>query len=352
LIPRHRPSVDRFGHPRLFRSAAFQGEEKFTATRPELWATPSLAKAVSSHQSSAQTLRPAIVAGENMPSTLQDGVYIRRRHRALRRLAPFIAIFPFRLDMILRICGSDKEDNRPDRGHHYGMTYHMLFRNLKYSRLSLLEIGVGGADQSPGGESLLAWRCFFPFSKIVGCDNRDKRYLAGGKIQVHVVDQSSEVDLARIASDEGPFDIIIDDGSHVNFHQILTFKKLFNNLKEFGIYIVEDTQTSYWPEFGGKRIDQQDISTCMGYFLELANYLNYPEFPNNEGISLDMLNLSKQVKSIHFHHNLIVVNKDSRQRYSNRYRSNSNLERSEEERCSSAGAPTEQARASELKNGF
>jgi hypothetical protein len=47
------------------------------------------------------------------------------------------------------------------------------------------------------------------------------------------------------------FDIIIDDGSHVNEHVITTFEYLLPILNNEGLYVIEDTQTAYWPEYGG-----------------------------------------------------------------------------------------------------
>ena len=57
--------------------------------------------------------------------------------------------------------------------------------------------------------------------------------------------------LQKVAGEFGPFDLIIDDGSHVNAHVITTFEVLFPLLKTGGLYVVEDTQTSYWPVLGG-----------------------------------------------------------------------------------------------------
>ena len=46
---------------------------------------------------------------------------------------------------------------------------------------------------------------------------------------------------------EERFDIIIDDGSHVPWHQIFTLETIFDTwLKPGGLYIIEDIETSYW----------------------------------------------------------------------------------------------------------
>jgi cephalosporin hydroxylase len=49
----------------------------------------------------------------------------------------------------------------------------------------------------------------------------------------------------------GPFDIVIDDGSHVFEHQIASFEALFPLASSTAVYIVEDVHTSYLPDFGG-----------------------------------------------------------------------------------------------------
>jgi hypothetical protein len=51
--------------------------------------------------------------------------------------------------------------------------------------------------------------------------------------------------LTRLASN-GPFSIIIDDGSHVPSHQWKTFTYLWKSLAPGGLYIIEDVETSYW----------------------------------------------------------------------------------------------------------
>ncbi len=43
----------------------------------------------------------------------------------------------------------------------------------------------------------------------------------------------------------GPFDIGIDDGSHIWCHQILAFERLWPAIKRGGLYVIEDVLTSY-----------------------------------------------------------------------------------------------------------
>ena len=103
----------------------------------------------------------------------------------------------------------------------------------------------------------------------------------------HRADQGSADDLAALCAKEGPFDVIIDDGSHLSFHQLFTFHHLFDALKDGGIYVIEDVHTSFWPnsvdvggvDWDGADIDDADFRrTCVGYFLELAKHLNHADF--------------------------------------------------------------------------
>ena len=65
---------------------------------------------------------------------------------------------------------------------------------------------------------------------------------------VHIGSQDDEELLRHIVDKYGPFDIIIDDASHRSEHMISTFKSLYTDeraLQPNGVYIVEDTYTSY-----------------------------------------------------------------------------------------------------------
>ena len=163
---------------------------------------------------------------------------------------------------------------------------------------------------------MLAWQAFFPFAKIVACDIVPKVDLETWRVSVYMVDQSSPTDLARLIKEQAPFDVVIDDGSHQNSHQIFTFSQLFDSINDGGIYIIEDVQTSFWPGsvglyiYDGRHINDPEFSqTCVGSFLELAKYLNYQEFLDNESIDARKLSLAKNIKRISFEHNLIIVDK-------------------------------------------
>lgn len=226
-----------------------------------------------------------------------------------RMLSPL----PIPLWWLLRLYGCDKQ--RPG-WHNYEPTYGRLFRRWKYRPVRMLEIGIGGYSGSLGGDSLLAWGAFFPFGRIVAGDIVPKLQLTGGPRHVRQIDQSSESDVERLCREDGPFDIIIDDGSHFNAHQIFTFERIFRALKDKGVYVVEDIQTSFWPgEVMGTVWDGAAISdpafadTCYAYFLNLAKYVNHAEFIDRTGVDSHLVSLAQQIVGITFEHNMIVVRK-------------------------------------------
>lgn len=143
--------------------------------------------------------------------------------------------------------GSDKYG-----GHLYTPVYHTLFSARREQQLRVLEIGVGGYDvERAGGLSLAMWASYFPYATIVGLDIHRK--VLDLPARVHLV-QGSQADggtLAHVTEKYGPFDIIIDDGSHVVEHQLASFRHLYTAMQADGIYAIEDTQTSFMPSQGG-----------------------------------------------------------------------------------------------------
>jgi hypothetical protein len=57
-------------------------------------------------------------------------------------------------------------------------------------------------------------------------------------------DQADEVRLQEIADRYGPFDMVIDDGSHVTVHQAATIRALLPRVRSGGFYVIEDVHTS------------------------------------------------------------------------------------------------------------
>ncbi len=166
------------------------------------------------------------------------------------------------LDAIGLRRGTDKSS----RHHDFLRLYESFFAPLRDRALRILEIGVWE------GQSLQTWAEFFPRAQVTGADiNPDTRRFAGGRIAVEVVDQSDRAQLAALAAAHGPFDIVVDDGSHVWTHQILTLQVLLPHVNAGGFYVVEDIDTSYGA-LGAQYNGGAEVSPAR-YLHAMSDYL-------------------------------------------------------------------------------
>jgi len=199
--------------------------------------------------------------------------------------------------------------------HYYTPNYQKHFKKLKYKKIKLLEIGVGGY-KSPyeGGNSLRMWKRYFPFGKIFSFDIYDKSPQEEKRIKIFKGSQIDHEFLNNIIKEIGKIDIIIDDGSHINQHVINSFQYLFPKLNKGGIYVVEDTQTSYWEEFGGDSENLENSKTMMNFFKKITDSLNYKEFMIKD---YTPSYYDRNILSIHFYHNMIFIFKGDNDEDSN-----------------------------------
>jgi hypothetical protein len=205
----------------------------------------------------------------------------------------------------------------------YAQRYERYFAPIRQQPLKILEIGIGGYDDpKDGGDSLRAWKAYFPNAQIYGIDIVDKTALEEDRIKTFRGSQDDPEFLARVLAEVGTPDIIIDDGSHRNDHVVASFKLLFPHLKDDGgIYVVEDTHFSYvpdiphwkqliggdqppsWAVYGGS-LDLYQRQTMIGFFKRLADCLSYQDF-FNPGYQPNYFDL--HLVGVHFYRNQIFL---------------------------------------------
>jgi hypothetical protein len=137
-----------------------------------------------------------------------------------------------------------------DTCHNYTPAYHAMFGDRRDSVRRVLEVGVNA------GSSLRMWEEYFPNAKIVGLDIRREVLFTAGRVECHYADQGSRQSLlaAVAAAGGGPFDLIIDDGSHEDAHQIVTAETLMPLLAPGGSFVIEDIDIDCRPELLADRI--------------------------------------------------------------------------------------------------
>jgi cephalosporin hydroxylase len=130
----------------------------------------------------------------------------------------------------------------PQKMPHILSFYRRLLTSLDREPASILEIGV------KGGGSAAMWKGLFPGASVVGVDIKLRRWLTRQPSDDGVVylqgDQSDVARLEEIAAKYGPFDLVIDDGSHVTDHAAGTLRCLLPHVRPGGIYVIEDTHSS------------------------------------------------------------------------------------------------------------
>lgn len=159
--------------------------------------------------------------------------------------------------------------------HGYTRVYGALLEPARQSALRLAEIGLlHGRTQAEGPAaiardgcpSLRMWADFLPQAEIHGFDIVDFTSFASEKIRITRGDQGSRNDLKSFGSCAGgPFDIIIDDGSHASHHQQISFATLFPYLADGGLYIVEDLH------FQPAEIEMAGIATMREFLMGLVS---------------------------------------------------------------------------------
>lgn len=210
---------------------------------------------------------------------------------------------------------------------HYLPIYESAFGD-RHRPVRMLEIGVNL------GGSLEWWRDYFihPDSVIVGIDyNEGCAQFADPDRNIHIrIGRQQDHEFLRSVIDEfGPFDIILDDGSHIPSFTLKSFQCLFPHLTVDGVYIVEDLHTCYssgcsepFPDDNPEFTGANDGSPQFIYFLaELMDVMHAHHFQIADGDGVDKLEPGNPVhqqsfqvplattivKSIEVHDSIVVI---------------------------------------------
>lgn len=152
------------------------------------------------------------------------------------------------LAKLITLYGSDKNLS------HYTPCYEAAFSEIRPYVRTLLEVGVGTLqpeipssavgflDNSPyytPGGSLRAWRDYFPNAHILGVDVAEDCRFTEERIETMIFSSTDAYQCAAHLQNRS-FDIIIDDGLHMAYAQLVTLRNLFHAVNDGGFYVVED----------------------------------------------------------------------------------------------------------------
>lgn len=204
--------------------------------------------------------------------------------------------------------------DKASKYHNYTPVYEHYFKDLRDKEIVLLELGIGDINSlNREGESILMWREYFTKGKCYAIDNSIDK--ANSHKDCFWCSQTDDITLNSIINKIGNPDIIIDDASHIQSNTIYSFEILFPLLKSGGLYCIEDTVTSYWPQWEGSHnifhynTDMGD-RTIVSYMLELCHFINLKRQETfNPSRKCNVPDWIKEIDSIHFHHSQIIIKK-------------------------------------------
>ena len=178
----------------------------------------------------------------------------------------------------------------------YFHIYDELFSKYKNKKITFVEIGVFS------GGSLFMWRDFFgKKAKIIGIDlNPDVKRFEKYGFKIFIGDQSKKIFWKKFFSKLGKVDIVLDDGGHTNYQQIITTNCCIPNIKDNGTLVVEDVHTSYIKN----KWHNPSKYSYVNYAKKLIDDINsrFPELETHN------YSLRKYIYSIKSHESIISYN--------------------------------------------
>ena len=153
----------------------------------------------------------------------------------------------------------------------YFKIYDELLTPYKNKKITFVDIGVFS------GGSLFMWKDFFGRqAKIIGVEINPiaKKFKKYG-FKIFIGDQSNPNFWKNFFKKIGKVDIILDDGGHTNYQQIITLNACIPNIRDNGLMIVEDTHSSYIK----KKFYNPSKYSFMNYNKKIIDDINY-RFPN------------------------------------------------------------------------
>lgn len=183
---------------------------------------------------------------------------------------------------------------------HYLPVYDRFFHPYRHRPINILEIGV-----SHGG-SLQIWQKYFhPDSHIIGVDIEPLcQKVEQGNIEIFTGSQADRKFLDRMMEElDFQFDIIIDDGSHLQEHVKETFNIMWPYLNNGGIYLVEDLHTAYWPDYGGGLRTGKTFIDDVKWMIDDINghHIKKDGYPNKK---------TEQIKGMYITDSIVIIEKD------------------------------------------
>lgn len=153
------------------------------------------------------------------------------------------------LDELSLEAGCDMSSHK----HNYTEIYSELLHDYRDKKVLITQIGSSTQDTPT------VWESFLPHSEIhlLDLEGKNKQY---HRIYVHSFKKYDRSLLEQLLKKWGAIDIFIDNGQFPHADQLEMLEMIFPQLKLGGIYIIENTQSSYWQTLGGGGSPEMPLS--------------------------------------------------------------------------------------------
>ena len=184
--------------------------------------------------------------------------------------------------------------------HHYLELYDRHLGRFRGRPIRILELGIFS------GGSLQIWKSYFGEHAFVhgididpGCTQCSEE-----RVVPHIGSQADAGFLKQVVEKMGGVDVVIDDASHRSSDQITSFEVLYPLIEENGVYICEDTRTSYWSQYGA---GYRKPSTFIEYAKGLVDRL-HAWYIEDEATARDEI-FARMTLGIFFYNSMVVFEK-------------------------------------------
>tara|TARA_Y100000591_G_C21796093_1_gene679396 strand:+ start:709 stop:1539 length:831 start_codon:yes stop_codon:yes gene_type:complete len=182
----------------------------------------------------------------------------------------------------------------------YFPIYEKLFSKYRGKKITFVEIGV------LSGGSLMMWKNYFgKDARIIGVElNPEAKKLENEGFEIYIGNQSDENFWKTFFEKIGKVDIVLDDGGHTNFQQIVTCCSCIPHIKNDGLMVVEDVFHSYGVSYGSKGFFNPSKYSFINFCKKMIDDINF-RFPGNKKFKFS---LNKFVYSAEFFESIVAFN--------------------------------------------
>ena len=175
----------------------------------------------------------------------------------------------------------------------YFNIYDDLFEKYRNRKITFVEIGIFS------GGSLFMWRDYFgKKARIIGIDlNPDSKRFEKYGFEIFIGDQSKKSFWKKFFKKIGKVDVVLDDGGHTNYQQVITTNECIPMIKDNGKMVVEDVHTS----FIKKKFYNPSKYSFINYSKKIVEDIN-SRFP---GITSFNYSLNKFIYKIQFFESIV-----------------------------------------------